>query len=32
MDALVAMELYETLGDLIRTMGWQQHIKGGRPI
>jgi hypothetical protein len=32
MDARVAMELYEKLGDLIRSMGWQQHITGGRPI
>jgi hypothetical protein len=32
MDARVAMELYEKLGDLIRSMGWQQHIAGGRPI
>ena len=32
MDALVAIELYEKLGDLIRSMGWQKHIQGGRPI
>jgi hypothetical protein len=32
MDARVAMGLYEKLGDLIRSMGWQQHITGGRPI
>jgi hypothetical protein len=32
MDARVAIELYEKLGDLIRSMGWQQHITGGRPI
>ena len=32
MDALVAIELYEQLGDLIRSMGWQQNIAGGRPI
>jgi hypothetical protein len=32
MDARVAIGLYERLGDLIRSMGWQQHISGGRPI
>ena len=32
MDARVAIGLYEQLGDLIRSMGWQQHIAGGRPI
>lgn len=32
MDVRVAIGLYEQLGDLIRTMGWQQHISGGRPI
>jgi hypothetical protein len=32
MDAKVAIELYEKLGDLIRSMGWQQHITGERPI
>ncbi len=32
MDALVAIRLYEQLGDLIRSMGWQQHIGDGRPI
>jgi hypothetical protein len=32
MDARVAIGLYEQLGDLIRSMGWQQHISSGRPI
>jgi hypothetical protein len=32
MDARVAIGLYEQLGDLIRSMGWQQHISGERPI
>lgn len=32
MDAEVAMRLYEQLGDLIRSMGWQQYVEGGRPI
>ena len=32
MDARVAIGLYEQLGDLIRSMGWQLHISGGRPI
>jgi hypothetical protein len=32
MDARVAIGLYEQLGDLIRSMGWQQHITGERPI
>ena len=32
MDARVAMGLYEKIGDLIRSMGWQQHMTGGRPI
>jgi len=32
MDALVATALYEKLGDLIRNMGWQPQVTGGRPI
>jgi len=32
MDARVAIRLYEQLGDLIRSMGWQQNITGARPI
>jgi len=32
MDAQVAIELYEQLGDLIRSMGWQQHVRGKRPV
>jgi hypothetical protein len=32
MDARVAIALYERLGDLIRSMGWQRNIGGGRPI
>jgi hypothetical protein len=32
MDARVAIGLYERLGDLIRSMGWQQHVSGERPI
>ena len=32
MDARVAIGLYEQLGDLIRSMGWQQHVSGKRPI
>lgn len=32
MDARVAIRLYEQLGDLIRSMGWQQHVAGKRPI
>jgi hypothetical protein len=32
MDARVAIELYEKLGDLIRSMGWQQHVREGTPI
>jgi hypothetical protein len=32
MDARVALQLYEQLGDLIRSMGWQKHVTGGRAI
>jgi hypothetical protein len=32
MDAQVAIGLYEQLGDLIRSMGWQRHVTGGRLI
>ena len=32
MDAGVAIGLYERLGDLIRSMGWQRHVSDGRPI
>jgi hypothetical protein len=32
MDAQVATVLYEKLGDLIRKMGWQRQVSGGRPI
>jgi hypothetical protein len=32
MDGLVAIRLYEKLGDLIRSMGWQPLVEGGRPI
>jgi hypothetical protein len=32
MDAQVAIELYERLGDLIRSMGWQRQVGGERPI
>lgn len=30
MDAQVAIQLYEQLGDLIRSMGWQRYLEGGR--
>lgn len=31
-DCRVAVQLYEQIGDLIRDMGWQQYVSGGRPI